>query len=152
MEISLSEASVREAGLVEPLCVEPQVPVAQVLRLMKDNHRGEVLVCRDGRLAGIFTERDAMRLLSAQEGMDEPVEGVMSRELVTVLAEDSIQTAVVRMSAGGHRRLPVVDGEGRPTGLVTTAGVVHWLVEQVPEAVYNLPPVSKPATHEREGP
>jgi hypothetical protein len=32
------------------------------------------------------------------------------------------------------------------------AGVVHWLVQHFPSAVYNLPPVSNPATQEREGP
>ena len=52
----------------------------------------------------------------------------------------------------GTRRLPIVDAEGRPTGLVNIAGIIHWLVQHFPQAVYNLPPVPNPTTQEREGP
>jgi CBS-domain-containing membrane protein len=44
------------------------------------------------------------------------------------------------MKSGGHRHLPVVDETGRPVGMVSAKGVVHYLVEHYPAAVYNQPP------------
>ena len=51
----------------------------------------------------------------------------------------------------GHFLEAVPTGPSRPTGVLDVAGVVHWLVQHFPSAVYNLPPVSNPATQEREG-
>jgi CBS domain-containing protein len=76
----------------------------------------------------------------------------MTRDPVTLQHSDTVGTAIGRMSANGYRRLPIVDAAGRPTGVLDVAGVVHWLVQHFPSAVYNLPPVSNPATQEREGP
>ncbi len=46
-----------------PICLEPETPVREAFRRMNDQGRGAVLICRAGRLAGIFTERDALALL-----------------------------------------------------------------------------------------
>ena len=93
-----------------------------------------------------------MRLLASGQDLDCSVDSVMTPNPVTLRPTDTIGTAVARMSANGYRRLPIVDDEGCPSGLVNVAGIVHWLVQHFPEAVYNLPPVSKPVIREREGP
>ncbi len=150
--LNLNDEPIRHAGPLEPLCVEPDASVREVLQLLKEHHRGALLVCRGGILAGIFTERDALRLLAAHGDLDDPIERHMAPDPVTVGEEDSLGTAVLRMSANGYRRLPMVDDEGRPVGIVDVAGIVHFLAEQFPEAVYNLPPVPNPTTQDREGP
>jgi CBS domain-containing protein len=114
--------------------------------------RGAVLVCRDGLLVGIFTERDALRLLASGGNLDSPIETLMTRNPVTVRETDSVGTAIGKMSINRYRRVPVVDSEGRPTGLLDVSGVIHWLVDHFPSAVYNLPPVAKPGMLQREGP
>jgi CBS domain-containing protein len=150
--LNLNDEPIRHAGPLEPLCVEPQASVREVLRLLKEHRRGALLVCREGILAGIFTERDALRLLAANGDLDDPVERHMTSDPVTLGEEDSLGTAVLRMSADGYRRVPMVDEEGRPVGIVDVAGIVHFLAQQFPEAVYNLPPVPNPTTQDREGP
>ena len=152
IELNLAGESIRETGPLEPLCVDPETTTRQGLKLLKDRARGELLVCRGQTLVGIFTERDALRLLAAGNDLDGPIENVMVPNPLTLRADVTLDTAIVRMSSNGYRRLPIVDAQGRPTGLINVAGIVHWLVEQFPKAVYNLPPVSKPATQEREGP
>ncbi len=150
--LNLNDEPIRRAGPLEPLCVEPDASVREVLQLLKEHHRGALLVCREGILAGIFTERDALRLLAANRDLDDPIERHMASDPVTLGEEDSVGTAVLRMSANGYRRLPMVDDEGRPVGIVDVAGIVHFLAEQFHEAVYNLPPVPNPTTQDREGP
>jgi len=149
---NLNTEPVQHAGPLAPLCVESHTPIREVLMLLKEQERGALLVCRDGVLAGIFTERDVLFLLARDEDLDAPIECRMTPNPVTVRADDSVRTALVRMSANGYRRLPIVDDDNRPVGIVDVAGIVHWLVEHFPKAVYNLPPVARPATQEREGP
>jgi hypothetical protein len=55
------------------------------------------------------------------------------------------------MAEGGYRHLPMIDGEGRPTGVMAVHGIVHYLVDHFPATVYNLPPDPKATTKEREG-
>jgi CBS domain-containing protein len=44
------------------------------------------------------------------------------------------------MSVAGYRTIPLVDGDGRPIGVVTVSDVVRWLAGQFPETVLNLRP------------
>ena len=148
----LHSETVRQAGPFPPVCVQPDVPVRSALACLRDMGRGAVLVCRDGLLVGIFTERDALRLLASGGNLDSPIETLMTRNPVTVRETDSVGTAIGKMSINRYRRVPVVDSEGRPTGLLDVSGVIHWLVDHFPSAVYNLPPVAKPGMLQREGP
>jgi branched-chain amino acid transport system substrate-binding protein len=47
--------------------------------------------------------------------------------------------------------LPIVDELGRPTGILTVQGIMHYLVEHFPAAIYNLPPVPHHSFQQREG-
>jgi CBS domain-containing protein len=149
---NLRSETVRRAGVLDPVCVEPDRPIAEVLRLLRDLGRGAVLICRGEKLVGIFTERDALRLLALGEDLSRPVETVMTPNPIFTEQTDSVGMAISKMALNGYRRLPVVDGQERPTGMLDVSGIVHWLVDHFPAAVYNLPPVANPATQEREGP
>ncbi len=148
----LRSETVRQAGPFPPVRITPDFPVRSALELLRDIGRGAILVCRDGLLVGIFTERDALRLLASGGDLDSTIESVMTHNPVTVRETDSVETAISRMSTNGYRRLPIVDSQGRPTGLLDVSGVIHWLVDHFSSAVYNLPPVAKPGTLHREGP
>lgn len=148
----LRTETVQQAGPLPPVRVQSDSPVRSSLELLRDMGRGAVLVCRDDLLVGIFTERDALRILASDGSLDSPIEGVMARSPVTVRETDSVETAISRMSTNGYRRLPIVDSQGRPTGVLDVSCIIHWLVDHFPSAVYNLPPVAKPRMLQREGP
>lgn len=125
--------------------------VGQVLALLKDQRRGCVLVVDGEQLMGIFTERDAVRMMAAGRPLDVPIHREMSTQPVTVTPSDSVESAIREMSEGGYRHLPVVDDDGRPTGVLSVANVLHYLVEHFPQYVYNLPPVPHHSLQQREG-
>jgi CBS domain-containing protein len=152
LEVNLTTESVELASPLPPLCVSPQTPLRDVFELLKGEGRGSVLVCRDGAIEGIFTERDALRLMARGGNLDAPVESVMIRNPATVDATASVAEAVERMSSGGYRRLPIVDRQRKPVGVVHVGGIVHYLAEHFPKTIYNQPPVPHPVTQEREGP
>jgi CBS domain-containing protein len=102
-------------------------------------------------LLGIFTERDALKRMARAAPLDVPIEEAMVAPAVTVARDDTVGHAVRTMYEGGFRRLPVVDPDGHPTGMVSVAGLLHYLVEHVPHIVYNLPPAPHHRTREQEG-
>lgn len=148
---NLSLESVDAAYRVEPLVVEPETPVCDVFALLKVQNAGSVLICRDGLLVGIFTERDALKLIAAGADLSSAIESVMVPNPTTLAANCSVGAAIEKMATGGYRRLPIVDDDKRPTGMVKVTGIIHYLVEHFPEKVYNLPPEPRPMTQEREG-
>jgi CBS domain-containing protein len=122
-----------------------------VLQLLRAQRTGAVLICEGEKLVGILTERDALKLMASGADLSTPVRDVMSRELATILSTATVGEAIRVMSDGGYRHLPIVDGQGKPTGVVAVHGIVHYLVDHFPETVYNLPPDPKAAPRAREG-
>ena len=147
----LNADTVAEAMSATPLCVEPHVSLRAVFAQLKEQRAGGVIICRDGVLAGIFTEREALKLMAAGASLDGPIEKAMVANPVTVKSGDTLASAIRTMSVGGYRRLPVVDAENRPVGMVNVADIVHYLCEHFPQAVYNLPPEPQVVMHTRDG-
>jgi CBS domain-containing protein len=119
---------------------------------MRDRRVGCVVVCRDHRLVGIFTERDLMRrVIAAGLPLTTPVSACMTPGPVTVGPKESIRSAVDRMEKGSYRHLPVLDEQQRPVGILSIKRIVHYLVEHFPATVYNQPPKPPAAPPRREG-
>jgi CBS domain-containing protein len=118
--------------------VDPELTTRQVLQRMKKLADGSAVVCENGRLVGIFTERDALKVMARAESLDAPIKTYMSANPTTVLDSDTIMTAIEKMSAGGFRRMPIIDDEGHPVGMLGVAGILHYLVQHLPKSVYNL--------------
>ena len=100
--------------------VEPSRPVEHALSVMEAEGASAVLVCNDGVLVGILTERDVIRnwrkLLARPREVT--VAEIMRADPVTVLSSDSLASAQRRMKQSGHRHLPVMRA-GRPIGLLS---------------------------------
>jgi CBS domain-containing protein len=118
--------------------VAPELATNVVLQRMRKQADGSVVVCENGHLVGIFTERDALKVLARGESLEAPIKTYMVASPTTVLDSDVIMTAIEKMSAGGFRRLPIVDDEGHPVGMLGVAGILHYLVQHLPKRVYNL--------------
>jgi len=135
----------------EPWIVAPQQSIGEVLQFMRERSTGGILICQDDKLVGVFTERDALKIMAEGTDLSTPIESVMVHPAVTVLADDSVSKAVVEMARGGYRRLPVVDSEGRPLSVIRVSGIMQYLVEHFPQTIYNLPPQPEAAPQDREG-
>jgi CBS domain-containing protein len=149
---NLKIESVSRLRPAAPLQVAPAHTVADAVELMRRHDVGCVLVTHAGRITGIFTERDLIRrILSQGKPLTLTLAECMTPDPVTVQLKDSIGAAVRRMEVGGYRHLPVVDGDGRPVGVLSVKRIVNYLVEHFPSTVYNLPPRPDAVQHDREG-
>lgn len=149
--LNLSEDPVGRGHPVGALSVEPTTSVRDVMTIMRDHKVGSVLVCHDGLLQGIFTERDVLRLMAADSDLNTPVADEMSVDPVTVTQDDSMSEAISQMAAGGYRRLPVIDDAGVAVGILKVSGIVRYLVEHFPDLIYTLPPQPGQRAKEPEG-
>ena len=135
-----------------PRQVSPQQTVADAVALMRHERVGCVLVCDAGQLVGIFTERDLLRrVLAEDKPLSLPIAAVMTPDPVTVNPRQAIGCAIKLMEEGGYRHLPVIDEKGRPVGILSVKRIVRYLVEHFPGTVYNLPPDPGLVHKEREG-
>lgn len=117
----MAERTIREViEGQELLTVPPSMTVAEAARLMKQRNVGAMLVVDDGRLVGLFTERDALfRVLAAGlDGAATPLRIVMTANPRTITPERSFAHALGFMHEGRFRMLPVVE-DGRPIGVIS---------------------------------
>jgi CBS domain-containing protein len=143
LEGALLNDTVRLLEPSEPITLAGETSVQDAIGHMVAQHRAAVVVVdAEGRLSGIFTERDVLiRVLGERrDPARTPLVEVMTPNPEALTLQDRICFAVNRMSTAGFRTIPLVDGERRPIGIVTVNDVVKWLAEIFPEAVLNLRP------------
>ena len=139
----------------EPIRFLETASIQEALEAMlAQDHVAVVVVDPDGRLRGIATDRDLLKRTRAadREPRSTHLGAVMTPDPETLRPDDRICYAVNRMMAMSCRTVPLVDGEGRPVGIVTVEDIAKWLAALFPEAILNLRPgdrLKRPA--ERDG-
>jgi len=125
-----------------PMCVEPSESVGAAVEVMNEGRTGCVLVVKDDRLVGVFTERDVLtKIVGRNVDIDATaVATVMTPDPECLTLDDGISYALNMMSVGGFRHIPLIDDERRPTGIVAMRDIVDYIVDLFPEEVLNLPP------------
>jgi CBS domain-containing protein len=111
---------------------EANQTVLEVVKAMVSRNIGAVPVLHDGRLVGIFSERDLMSRVVA-EGRDPrtaPVEQVMTRDPLTVSPTESVENCMLLMRRHGFRHLPICEGP-RVVAVVSLRDILlHDLTEK----------------------
>jgi CBS domain-containing protein len=141
IERSLRGLEVLALELQPPLVLDSNSDVADVVEAMRRCGMGYVLLETDGRLAGIFTERDVfLSVLGNDTILDEPIARHMTADPARVRASDPVWLVIVMMHAGGYRQVPVVDAEDRILACVRHKDIAGYLVDHYAAHVLNLPP------------
>jgi CBS domain-containing protein len=138
--------------LDQPTTVPSATPVAEALSLMRQGSRSCVLAIDNGRLEGIFTERDVLnRCMDDGFDWNQPLAAsVLTRPAETIPASGTVAEAIALMQQHHYRTLPVVDGD-RVVGLIRVGDLLRHLAEAFPEDVLNLPPRPHQVMETEEG-
>ncbi len=88
-----------------------------------------MLTDETGRLCGLFTDSDLARLIEDRrdEALDRPVREVMTADPLTVPAGARVAEAVEVLRRHKISELPVIDGAGRPVGLLDITDLIGWI-------------------------
>ena len=104
-----------------PTTTDKTTSVYQAALLMKERGKGALLVVDGSKLAGIFTERDALfRVIAAgRDPAKTAVGDVMTPQPQSIHPDEPFVNALRVMHQGAFRHLPVVE-HGRPLGIVSS--------------------------------
>ena len=104
----------------DPLTIPATTSVTEAARRMRELNVGAAMIVEGTRLAGIFTERDALfRVLAvARDPHTTQVSAVMTRDPQTIHPDKPFDEALRMMHEGRFRNVPVVE-DGRPLGMVS---------------------------------
>ena len=105
--------------------------VRAACELMASKKIGALLIVEAGRIAGIFTERDALnKVLAGRLDPDTTtLEQVMVRDPQTIGADKPLAYVLLMMADGGFRHVPVVE-DGKPIGMVSARNALGLEIHQ----------------------
>jgi CBS domain-containing protein len=109
--------------------VEPDAKLSAAIKTLAERKIGAVLVLNQGRVEGILSERDIVRVLGERgaAALEEPVSAVMTRKVVSCKQADTVAAIMEMMTSGKFRHLPVVEDD-RVVGLISIGDIVKWRV------------------------
>lgn len=119
-------AQVLEGKAAPIATMEADRTVLDALRLLAEHGIGAVLVTDDGRLAGIFSERDYARrvVLEGKSSSTTTLREVMTSKLIHVTPVNTVDDAMQLMTDKRIRHLPVLDEAGALVGVVSIGDMV----------------------------
>jgi CBS domain-containing protein len=121
--------------------VSPYTPLSQAIEAMKNDEGGCVIVSDDGRVAGIFTERDLLnKIIGENVDLESPISDWMQSAVETLDAEATIGEAVRLMNEKSFRNIPLVKN-GDLVGSISVFDIITYLAECYPKETMNLPPL-----------
>jgi CBS domain-containing protein len=111
--------------------VEPQAKLASAIKILGERKIGAVLVMSAGRIEGILSERDIVRVLGERGAavLDEPVSTVMTRKVISCKESDTVAGIMEMMTLGKFRHLPVLEDD-KVVGLISIGDIVKWRVRE----------------------
>ncbi len=119
--------------------ISPASTVFQAVCMMNDFDIGAILVVDEGRIVGIFSERDVLvRVVGANLNAHlTPLSQVMTRKVKAVTATTTVGSAMGVMTETRFRHLPVLDGD-RLVGMISSGDLTRWTIRHQQDQLERL--------------
>jgi len=109
------------------------ISVKQCIDILFKMHIASIVIIdEDRKIIGIFTEHDIIRVIAQDIALNTLLEDVMTTNVVTVSIDSTFAEAKELMRTYRIRRIPVVDSEGKLTGLISFRHIIDELFEIIP--------------------
>ncbi len=109
----------------------PTASLSTAAREMETHNVGSLIVIGDAdTIVGIITDRNLALALGRGLGPDATVSEVMSRHVVTISVDASLDDAAAEMDSHGIRRLPVIDEQRRAIGIICLDDLYSYLTQE----------------------
>ena len=106
--------------------------VSSAVKILSERRIGAVLVLAGGKIEGIISERDIVRVLGERGAgiLDEPVRAVMTTRVMTCRRSDTVASLMEQMTEGKFRHMPVVE-DGQLIGIISIGDVVKHRLQEM---------------------
>jgi CBS domain-containing protein len=136
--MSIESVSVSNIMVRNIKTAEENQSINSIAKVMSDNNIGSVVIVKSNdveRLSGIITERDIVRIAGATQTSSSSstllqllARDIMSKPVITINPESSLQDAIQSMKLNNIRRLPVVNREGKMVGIITDKDIFRAII------------------------
>jgi CBS domain-containing protein len=128
-----------KVGNTSTVTIAPTDTVYRALQLMAENNVGSVVVCDGDQMVGIFTERDYCRkiILMGRSSLNTPVGEIMTKNMITVGREQTLEECLDLMNKYYIRHLPVADN-GKLVGVVSMRDVMQMIISMKEDRIERL--------------
>ena len=119
--------------------VEPKATIFEALEIMSEKEIGALLVMEDGKLMGIFSERDYARkvILKGKSSKETPVGELMTKKVFYIDPQKTINDCMAMMTAKRIRHVPVIE-DNQVMGIVTIGDVVNQIISEQEVTINHL--------------
>ena len=119
--------------------VEPKATIFEALEIMSEKEIGALLVMEDGKLTGIFSERDYARkvILKGKSSKETPVGELMTKKVFYIDSQNTINDCMAMMTAKRIRHVPVIE-DNQVVGIVTIGDVVNQIISEQEVTINHL--------------
>ncbi|MGA2767815.1 MAG: CBS domain-containing protein [Candidatus Bathyarchaeia archaeon] len=119
---------VKHIMIEDVVTAKVNITIKDVVRTLYEKHVGSIVITDDNqKCVGIFTERDAIRIIANEVPLDTAIDQVMTKNVATIGEEASLEEARRLVISHGIRHLPVVDPKGELTGLLSVRKLLDEL-------------------------
>ncbi len=98
--------------------------VLDAAKLMVEKNIGLLVIVEGTKLVGVISERDIIRTISSGQPLSVPVDGVCTKQVVTVQGNSDVAEAAKAMNKNRIRHVVVVDDKGQLMGVVSMRDLV----------------------------
>ncbi|MFA6022483.1 MAG: CBS domain-containing protein [Candidatus Pacearchaeota archaeon] len=99
---------------------DESISIRQAAKIMSDKNIGSLIITKDNNIKGILTERDILKNLGK---MSSKVNLVMSKNVITINSEESIDSAADLMAQNKIKRIPVIQDK-KLVGIITVTDII----------------------------
>ena len=119
--------------------VEPKATIFEALEIMSEKEIGALLVMEDGKLKGIFSERDYARkvILKGKSSKETPVGELMTKKVFYIDPQKTTNDCMAMMTAKRIRHVPVIE-DNQVMGIVTIGDVVNQIISEQEVTINHL--------------
>ena len=119
--------------------VEPKATIFEALEIMSEKEIGALLVMEDGKLTGIFSERDYARkvILKGKSSKETPVGELMTKKVFYIDSQKTLNDCMAMMTAKRIRHVPVIE-DNQVMGIVTIGDVVNQIISEQEVTINHL--------------